>query len=1016
MMTATSSHALPKLARIAARASFCDHLAAGLWAASGEDSFQLADMEILLPTRRATRTLRDAFLRLFDGKPMLLPHMTPVADVSDLIAPYISGTSDSNINLADTLPAVAPERRQLCLARLIQAAPALSGSEHMPLPHALSLAYDLGLFLDEMETAEVPHSALDTLVEKDFAAHWELIVNFLKIITESWPKELAALERVNPSRWRNQLLDMRTTMLQRGSSTPVIAAGLTSSFPALSRLLKQIYETPGCSIVFDGAVSEELDLTHIENSFDESHPQYEFTKTMSTFDASTKDVVDWSLHWGLETPPNIWREALLHTSFGTIGDTEALPTLRDHTEAALEGLEILEARDESEEALAIAARMRMVIETPRKTVSLVTSDRGLATRVSALLRRWQLNVDDSAGRSLQDTPVGTFLQLVADFRASLLSSSFEPVTLMALLKHPLTGVNRDVAKVRSLARKLEQTFLRQRGACFRSLTALRHAIKLSSKLSDEDRDELCSLMSDVESACALVSDCDESLETRLRQHIAAAEILAGDKTSSGAVRLWQKEDGEAAALALANLLEVADAYTAQIKLKDWPDSYRVLVTHVAVRRPFNQHPRLFIRGLAETRLHSDDLMILGGLNEGVWPTQTAHDPWLSRQMRLALGLPSPDIRTGNEAHDYFCAASAPHVCLSFARRREGKPVPVARWISRLSTTLQASDPFLQLSLDHLKATPVSPLDAIDDPKKVRPCSPPAPNPPAEARPKSLSITEIQTLIEDPYSIYAKHVLELRQLESLNRTFEASEFGTAIHDGLCAYLRAKDRGPVYLETLITNECLNLLPDQEIYSLYRPQVRRLSRWFFDWQTEREAMGWKPYALEANVSTSFTLESKIKTSFHLKGRVDRVDLRGTDFSVIDYKTSQKGAANQNKIKSGDAPQLGLSLALVEDALNRSALSSLRQDNTQSGKEQTYTAIEAGYCALTGRDPIGKWISVPGLGLGLKTFEQLASLIKDYQIAPYLAAPHPNRQPSYRAYLHLARDQEWRSLEMNE
>jgi ATP-dependent helicase/nuclease subunit B len=35
---------------------------------------------------------------------------------------------------------------------------------------------------------------------------------------------------------------------------------------------------------------------------------------------------------------------------------------------------------------------------------------------------------------------------------------------------------------------------------------------------------------------------------------------------------------------------------------------------------------------------------------------------------------------------------------------------------------------------------------------------PSPRPPVAARPRSLSVTEIKTLIRDPYAIYARHVL------------------------------------------------------------------------------------------------------------------------------------------------------------------------------------------------------------------------------------------------------------------
>ena len=58
-----------------------------------------------------------------------------------------------------------------------------------------------------------------------------------------------------------------------------------------------------------------------------------------------------------------------------------------------------------------------------------------------------------------------------------------------------------------------------------------------------------------------------------------------------------------------------------------------LLSGESVRPPYGGHPRLFIWGLLEARLQHADLMILGGLNEGVWPSLPAPDPWLAPRIR-----------------------------------------------------------------------------------------------------------------------------------------------------------------------------------------------------------------------------------------------------------------------------------------------------------------------------------------------------------------------------------------------
>src|SRR3546814_5007229 len=78
--------------------------------------------------------------------------------------------------------------------------------------------------------------------------------------------------------------------------------------------------------------------------------------------------------------------------------------------AALEGVQRVDCTDPGEEALVVALLLRRQVEQPGATAALVTPDRNLARRVAVNLQRWSIAVDDSAGRSLADTPPGVFLR------------------------------------------------------------------------------------------------------------------------------------------------------------------------------------------------------------------------------------------------------------------------------------------------------------------------------------------------------------------------------------------------------------------------------------------------------------------------------------------------------------------------------------------------------------------------------------------------------------------------------
>ena len=124
--------------------------------------------------------------------------------------------------------------------------------------------------------------------------------------------------------------------------------------------------------------------------------------------------------------------------------------------AAIRELVVEEHPDLPAEALALALRMRAALEIPGRTAALVTPDRHLARRVAVELRRWDIEVDDSAGTPLDQTPPGAFLLLTA----RLVVGGVNPVTLLATLKHPLAAAGLERSELRRLARALETTCLR----------------------------------------------------------------------------------------------------------------------------------------------------------------------------------------------------------------------------------------------------------------------------------------------------------------------------------------------------------------------------------------------------------------------------------------------------------------------------------------------------------------------------------------------------------------------------
>ncbi len=155
---------------------------------------------------------------------------------------------------------------------------------------ASSLAADLARLMDVVESEEVDLSLLGEIVPEEFAGHWQITVEFLKIVTEYWPRYLSDNRLVSPVARRNMLMAQEAERLAKGSPHPVIAAGSTGTVPATARLLKTIASLPNGAVVLPG-----LDLSLDDDSWSilgehPEHPQAGMAELLRKLGATRHDV------------------------------------------------------------------------------------------------------------------------------------------------------------------------------------------------------------------------------------------------------------------------------------------------------------------------------------------------------------------------------------------------------------------------------------------------------------------------------------------------------------------------------------------------------------------------------------------------------------------------------------------------------------------------------------------------------------------------------------------------------
>jgi ATP-dependent helicase/nuclease subunit B len=557
-------------------------------------------------------------------------------------------------------------------------------------------------------------------------------------------------------------------------------------------------------------------------------------------------------------------------------------------------------------------------------------------------------------------------------------AALAPVPLLALLKHPLVLLMKDDALHAHAVGELERAVLRgpRPAPGFEGLRA-------------SDAPPVTS---------ALIARLEAALEplTALARETGPAGRWVEALCAAGEVCaqcLWAGPVSEALSTLLA---EIGAAKGPELTLAEFTALFEQAGQGRAVRPRTRAHPRLAIWGPLEARLQSADLIILGALNEGVWPAVADIDPWANRAMRKAMGMNLPERWIGLAAHDFAGLAASTRVMLTAAEKIDGSPARPSRFLMRLQNFIagQAGDDLPAAGPHGAWARQIVSV------ARYRPVAPPRPTPLVSMRPRKYSITEIKTLRRDPYAIFARRILKLEPLEPLGAEVGAREMGTLFHAILKEFVEQfLDALPQDAENALVGMAERHLAaaelPPELALLWRRRFARAAGRYLGWERAHR-VGARAIAVEIKGSIELPIAAAPVT---LRGQIDRIDAnRETGaLHVLDYKT---GAVPT-------APQV---LAMLDPQLALGALLALRGGldlQAERVDRLSYLSIGGGKRAI--ESP--KFVEgVPELIA--ETEHELLRLLASYDSpsTPYLSWPLRERVMDKGDYDLLARVAEWR------
>jgi ATP-dependent helicase/nuclease subunit B len=191
-----------------------------------------------------------------------------------------------------------------------------------------------------------------------------------------------------------------------------------------------------------------------------------------------------------------------------------------------------------------------------------------------------------------------------------------------------------------------------------------------------------------------------------------------------------------------------------------------------------------------------------------------------------------------------------------------------------------------------------------------------PAPTVSARlPERISASQCQSLVDCAYQFFARSLLRLRPLDEVTEEPDQRDYGEAVHAVLARFHR--EWGDATLHDQPRDRLAASLAAHAA-AIFDPLVERLPRFltlrqqfadaqsdYLDWTLRRSVDGWRFFEAESRHTATLALGASSQT-IALMGRIDRLDRRGDEFELLDYKARRRSPLAERLAAAGEDVQL--------------------------------------------------------------------------------------------------------------
>ncbi len=903
----------------------------------------LSQAKIFLPNQRSCRELRQLFLtKTPPNCAVILPKIKSLSDISfeDFFDFLPHQEVQETIDELLKIKVISGINHLFFLSEEVKKLTIFS--KNLSASQNLAIALRLKNLFDEIENEEIDLKKLSEIDDSNLSKHRQVTLEFLQDFHIHLKNSLIKNDIFFSASYRNLVLKKFCEALEKcGTKSPLIIAGSTGSMASSRKLIKEISRQENGYVILHAADLE-------QNFNHDNHPQFFLNQLINFLEIDKKNITQ------------ITNDKFCLSSQSRIELLSSLMLPADQTQKwqsptipQIDKISLISAKDELEEARIIATILAEKL-SQGKTSAVITNNHKLAKLLKYTIKDLSLSFNDSRDIGIFGSPLVNFILLVLD----LLENDFSSSDLLAVLKNPLCSF----ADKDSILPEFENNILRQD----RTRAGLSG---ITDKLESLNNQKLKIFFDDFYQKLSPV------LKQKNHCNIANYSLsLISVIENLSSKKFDQLLDSEELAEFFNQIKNNQDFF---LEPQNALTVFQILFSQISFFEKSNAMAPIQILSTVEARLLNHDVVIVASLNEGDFPSIEAQD-WLGKKIKKDLRIDKTLKKIGQNAYDFCNYLCNSEVILSRSLSSNGNASSPSPFLLKLETLATKQKITLGNNAKYFAA--IKSQDAIPTSQIKRP----QPKPEVEFRPTKLAITDISKLISDPYSIYAKRILQLRDLPEIDFTPTHAEFGSFVHKALEEFI--KNPQPIE-QSLATSKKIfeQYFLAEESQLLWWPKFENIFTNFIAVEQEITAV--------KNL-TEFEVKMVLE-EICINGKIDRITFDENDQAhIFDYKTG--GMPTKTEVLSGHEPQLTIAALMLLESGFKNEIASLNYRKVSFSAAEKITKISQD-CH-----------EIQILACAAK-----ASLSKLFQYFSdknngYIAAPNPQ---NYREneYSHLSRIKEW-------